>query len=105
MWNVYDQTIEQAPRTNNHVEGWHRGFCGLLASHHPTIWKFVDGLKKEQSLNQMKIEQFIAGHQPAARRKRYREAAMRLQTIALDFTNRSRMDYLRGIAHNIELQV
>ena len=26
LWNMYDQTIGDPPRTNNAVEGWHRRF-------------------------------------------------------------------------------
>ena len=26
LWNMYDQTIGDLPRTNNAVEGWHRRF-------------------------------------------------------------------------------
>ena len=64
LWNVHDQVVHDLPRTNNSVEGWHRGFSQLLGAYHPTIWKFIDGLKKEQSMNEMKLEQFLAGRQP-----------------------------------------
>ena len=26
MWNVYDTVLQDLPKTNNSVEGWHRGF-------------------------------------------------------------------------------
>jgi hypothetical protein len=26
MWNVYHCTLQELPRTNNNIEGWHRGF-------------------------------------------------------------------------------
>ena len=67
LWNCYDATLNDLPKTNNAVEGWHRGFSQILGAYHPTIWKFIDGLKKEQNSNEMKIEQYISGHQPPAK--------------------------------------
>lgn len=32
--------------------------------HHPTIYKFIDEIKKEQSLNEVEQEQYAAGQQP-----------------------------------------
>ena len=57
LWNCYDATLNDLPKTNNAVEGWHRGFNQILGACHPAIWKFIDGLKKEQSLNETKTEQ------------------------------------------------
>ena len=52
-WNMYEQTPQGLPRTNNAVEGWH---CSLQAS-----------LKREQTLLQVHIAQACAGHQPELR--------------------------------------
>jgi hypothetical protein len=105
LWNVYEQTMQDLPKTNNAVEGWHRGFSQLLGSHHPTIWKFIDGLKQEQSANELKIEQFLSGHPLPQGRKVYKDVAMRIKTIVSDYGNRPHLDYLRGIAHNLHFQV
>ena len=105
LWNVHDQVVEDLPRTNNSVEGWHRGFSQLLGAYHPTIWKFIDGLKKEQSLNELKLEQFNAGQQPPPRKKKYRDVAERIKTLVSEYGKRSNVDYIRGIAHNLSLQV
>ena len=52
------------PRTNNAVEGWHRRFQANVGAYHPNFWKFIDILKREQSLNHVNISQARAGHQP-----------------------------------------
>ena len=51
LWNMYDQTIGDLLRTNNAVEGWHRRFQANIGAYHPNFWKFIDILKREQSLN------------------------------------------------------
>ena len=103
--NVLITVLLNVRRTNNSVEGWHRGFNQLIASSHPTIWEFIDHLKKEQSLNEMKIEEYIAGQQPAVFRKIYRDTAKRVEDIVFDYENRNIFDFLRDIAINFNLQV
>ena len=64
LWNMYNQTLHDLPRTNNAVEGWHRSFQANVGAYHPNFWKFIDILKREQNLTQVNIAQARAGHQP-----------------------------------------
>lgn len=105
LWNVNTSVLEDLPKTNNAVEGWHRGFSQLIGAYHPSIWKFIEGLKKEQSLNELKIEQFVAGIQQQPGKKKYKEVAARIKVIVADYGNRSLLDFLRGIAHNVNFNV
>jgi hypothetical protein len=99
LWNCYDATKADLPKTNNSVEGWHYGFNQLLGAHHPTIWKFINGLQKEQSLNELKVEQYIAG------KRIYRDTAEKIKEIVEDYGQRPLLDYLKGIAQNFNLQI
>ncbi|KAF0754665.1 Uncharacterized protein FWK35_00015900 [Aphis craccivora] len=38
LWNQYDATLADLPKTINSVEDWHRVFSSLLDASHPTIW-------------------------------------------------------------------
>lgn len=105
LWNSFDAVLQDLPKTNNSVEGWHRGFSELIGANHPTIWKFIDALKTEQNMNEMKIEQYIAGQLPNPSRRVYKDTAERIKNIVNDYTNRPLLDYLRGIGHNLSLQV
>lgn len=64
LWNCYDGVKDGLPKTNNSVKGWHNEFDSLLAANHPSIWKFSEELQKQQSLNEMKIIQHLAGRNP-----------------------------------------
>src|SRR6218665_2491181 len=75
LWNCVDAVHADLPKTNNAVEGWHRGFSELLGSNHPSILKFISALQKEQSMNEMTMEQYIAGATPALGRRVYRDTA------------------------------
>lgn len=76
----------------------------MLSSRHPSIWIFIDSLKKEESLNRLKVEQYIAGIQPS-KKKKYKDPAIWLKAICDDYENQSINDYLRGISYNFQYQL
>ena len=102
LWNMYDQTIGDLPRTNNAAEGWHRRFQANVGAYHPNVWKFIDILKREQSLNHVNISQARTDHQPKPQRRRYNRRR-RIKNIVQDYHNRDRLQYLLGLAHNVSM--
>ena len=100
LWNMYNQTLDDLPRTNNAVEGWHRSFQANVGAYHPNFWKFIDILKREQNLTQVNTAQAQAGHQPEPQRRRYLDSNQRIKNIVQDYHNRDIMQYLWGLAHN-----
>ena len=101
MWNMYSRVLDDLPKTNNSVEAWHRGFETEVGAHHPNIWRFIKCLQKEQSFNEVRIEQYVAGIEPESPRKRYRDSAKRLKSLVQTFNQDDIIDYIRGIAHNL----
>ncbi len=75
----------------------------LLAAHHPTIFKFVRGLKKQQTLTNLKIEQLLMGHSQSKGRSTYVLLAERLFTLCEGYGGIPILDYLKGIAQNLNL--
>ena len=71
--------------------------------HHPNFWKFIDILKREQSLNHVNISQARAGHQSEPQRRRYQDSNRRIKNIVQDYHNRDRLQYLRRLARNISM--
>ena len=102
VWNVYTRADNNLPRTNNAVEGYHKRLQSSLPCHHPNLWKFLDMLKGDIAINQVQVEQMVAGHVAPPPRKKYLDCNTRILGIIVnDFLNRNIFDYLRGIAHNI----
>lgn len=102
LWNCYETVLQGLPKTNNSIEGWHHGFQSQIAAQHPNIWKFISAIKREQSLNELRIEQYISGQLPPVGRRKYKDSAERLARVVRNFEpNTNEMEYLRGIAHNI----
>jgi len=103
MWNVFDRTLNGQERTNNHAEAAHRRLQSVLQMDHPSIWKFVDGLRRVQKERDLLFEQMVAGNPPPVKRRKYRQADSRILSLVRDFEHRPMKEYLRGIAHNFEM--
>lgn len=56
MWNCYDSVINNLPRTNNGVEGWHSAFRGRVEVAHASMGKFINCIKDEQNLTEVMME-------------------------------------------------
>jgi hypothetical protein len=72
----------------------------MVSCNHPTILKFINALKFEQSRNDLMVEQFIAGRVASPPKKKYRDCAQRITQVVGSYIQLDLLDYLRGIAHN-----
>lgn len=104
IWTVYERTLNRVDRTNNHVEAAHRRMQAELGMDHPTLWKFIDGIRKVQSGRDQNYEQFVRGEEPQQKRMKYQRADERIINIIRNAENRNFVEYLRGIAHNFLMQ-
>ena len=100
MWNVSGRVTDVLPKTNNSVEGWHRGFQSSLSCSHPSFWKFIEQLKKEEALQHFSVVQLMCGASVLGRKK-YRTCNARIQTLMSRYQTMTTVDFLRAIAHNI----
>lgn len=104
IWNMYDRVVDGLPRTNNSVEGWHHAFQKTVDCHHPSIFKLIDHFRQEQNTIELFIQRYNSGvRAPEASKKKYAELNRRLKTLVANYINMNILDYLRGIAHNLEL--
>ena len=88
----------------NICEGWNNDFSKLVGHAHPTIWRAIDSIRKDQA--QVAIAMLRDGHgEPPA--KRVRRHTLKLQTkLHIFCTDRrdgtkSVPDTLRGIGHGV----
>lgn len=101
LWNHYDTVLDLQPKTTNSVEAWHRGFQAHVQCSHPTLWKFLEVLHREDALTVHKLLRLRMGDRPNPAKK-YRDCATRLQALAREYSREHVLSYLRGVAHNIE---
>jgi hypothetical protein len=83
------------------VEAWHRAIQSMMGMSHPTIWKFISGLRKMQNKRDGELEQLVAGNPAIGMRRRYKDFNIRIGNVVRDYANRTTTEFLRGIAHNL----
>lgn len=68
------------PRTNNVAEGWNSAFSAMNGVKRPTIYRFIDNLKKDQAIARAKIIDCLACKPPPSPKKKYveRDASLKL---------------------------
>ena len=98
LWNQYESSQLLLPRSTNIAEGWNHGFHTLLSSSKPSIWKFLDCLKAEQSLTDVKITKRLMCEAPDPRAPKWIRYDQRLQRLVNNYDDFSDpKDYLRAI--------
>ena len=76
LWNMFHRTDAELPRTNNSIEGWHISFNTQVSSYHLTFWKFLENLKREESLTRAQILHCLGGHAPPQQPRRYFDSSV-----------------------------
>ena len=87
------------PRSKNIAEGWHRGFNSMLGCSKLTIWKFLDRVKAEQSLTDMKKTKQIIKERPEQRAARWINYDRRIQ----DYQNYANKIYFLKAIGNLTM--
>ena len=80
MWNYHMMVQQGLPRTTNVVEGWHKSFSAHVSCHHPSIWTFLNVLKEEQGLVEVKQAFYLTGRVPP-KRKSFADREELLKTL------------------------
>ena len=75
-WNVFQQAVNDDPRTNNLVEEWNNRFRTAIVFHHPTTTKVIEWLRKEAVEVETVIAQDPVG---TVKRKRVRQEYVTMQ--------------------------
>jgi hypothetical protein len=103
LWSVYDSMALGIPRTQNIVEAWHRRWETLVGESHVGTYTIIKELQKEQQQVNAQIECILRGEQRKKQKKSLVERENRIIRVINSRANRSVMEFLRGIAHNLSL--
>jgi len=96
-WNQFDACQAGVPRSSNIAEGWHNGFRSLVGCAHPTVWKFLDALKLEQSLTDFKLVQHLMREPLEPRPQKWIKFDQRLNAVIENYDDYEILDYLKVI--------
>lgn len=59
IWSCYTRTINNEARTNDYAEAAHRRLQAEFGVDHPSLWKFIDGIRAVQKSIDQIYEQFL----------------------------------------------
>ena len=98
-WNVKEHTEEGIPRTNNKLEGWHLAFQSQVDTAHPTLWRFLAALQREEGLQAATLTAFRNGEAVSQPSMVYARVNARLRTLMHGYSegNTSRDTFIRGV--------
>ena len=99
IWNHFEDPGNDVPRTTNAVEGYHNGLNSLFLSQHPTMWKLLDGLRKDISLHLKTLADARVVNNPPARQKYIILAERLAQKVGEYYNTPDKLVYLRAVAH------
>jgi hypothetical protein len=103
-WSVYERSRHGNARTNNYAEAAHRRLQAEFAVDHPSIWKFIDGLRRTQKGRDAMFERYVHGERPTIKRRKYVQADERIRRLVDSYSERNILEYLRGIASNFLME-
>ena len=98
-WNHHKASQTLLPRSSNIAEGWFNGFASLVNCHKPSIWSFLDCVKKEleQAITDMKIANILT-RRPFKRAAKWEKFDADIQRIVDDYDNYGDdLEFLRAI--------
>ena len=100
LWNCYNRTLSNIPRTNNIAEGGNNALRTTFGCSKPTLWKFIEQLKKVQSQTEFILVQHQTGRENAGRqKKKWVTRERRIVNVVSSYDSRDKLGYLRSIGH------
>jgi hypothetical protein len=103
IWSVNDNWEFGFPRTTNHVEAWHRRWDNLIGRAHIGLYSMIREIKKEQATSEAEVENTIRGEQRPKMSIETQAREAGLNTIMENRHITPTNDFLRAIAHRLEL--
>ena len=106
IWNVNSITLEGVSRTNNICEGWNNAVAKLVGPAHPTIWRAIDRIQKDQAQVATALLRDLHGEPPPKRVKCHtHKLQSKLHNLCTDRYDNSKtvLDLLKGIGHCVRI--
>ena len=69
LWNIYERVIQNLPRSNYAVEGWHRASNNRVSIKHASTNRLAKCILREEARFEIDIERFRTGEQPNKKKK------------------------------------
>lgn len=84
QWNHHGN---RGPRTNNHMESWHRKINAVSGRAHPNIYSFIDLIKRDEALTRISLQQLANGGAVRARGHKWVSKDRKLSELECRLSN------------------
>lgn len=99
---MYDCMLEDLPCNSNFLGGWHNPIQANISCHHPSILKFLNVLRREQAVNEVKIIQHLVGQELSPKKRKYNDCLKRIKKMVEAYKEHNLWYYLKRIAYNLK---
>jgi len=103
LWSVLHLHENNLPRTNNSLEAWRRRFETVVERYHLGVFLTIREFIKENHQTDQEVERLTPGNTGVKKKKQQVQREERLRTVMGRHGTIPVDDYLRGIAHNMQL--
>ncbi|KAJ4444459.1 hypothetical protein ANN_06251 [Periplaneta americana] len=109
IWNTYKQVLAGQHRITNVAEGWYNRFQKHIVTHHASVWKFIEFIKKNQRNNEIIIIQLLGGHLNVRHpiKRSYLQNLGRVEEIVRNYSHYNEeghiRTYLKAISYHLKL--
>ena len=104
-WSVHQAARDGNHRTQNRIEGWHRAIQTHFDGAHPSMWRFLEGIKREEGYQYSELVRSRAGAGGPKTKKKYEAVTERLRRMCTTYNSEEREAFIKSITFNIELNV
>ena len=85
------------------MEGWHHGLNKRAGANHVSFWSFINIIRVEQGITEVKLAQIEAGAKPPRKKKKYVDTDKSFKNIVWSYNNSKVIKYLKDIAMHLQL--
>lgn len=104
LWNMFERVSGNMPKNNNSLEAWHNSFQKALDCQHPSVFRLIDRLIKEQGFIETQMSRYRSGFRATIRaNSKYEQQKRRLKVLISQYSFREVKAYLQAVALNLTI--
>lgn len=97
-----DFVLPDEARTNNICEGWHHAIKTMNGVTNPTIWRFIESLKKDEDITRVKMISCRSGLPAAPKKRKDAEIDAAIKNVVLEYVKKTEADIEKNLSEEDE---
>ena len=101
LWNAYDRTTMNLPRSKQFHRRMAQRVCKNVAIAHPSVTKLAEKIRCQKFRFEVNAAQIRQGQEPKPKKVQYRKLDESIKRLVDDYSNVELGEYLNGLAANV----